>query len=168
MEAKNGVDWNEWGFEVYGDCPKYQGARMRTLRKNDNENISGRVSYRKWERLLALDRGQDCDKEAVLCDEWKEYENFLKWYNENIYEIDGEEVGLSYRIFDMNNHYISPDTYIFAPKRIVDLCNGKGSMGIRIYRRKQALQIIENEYKDKIPKAVYDRIMQTAKKEGNE
>lgn len=167
MKAKNGVDWSEWGFEVKGDCPKYRGIRSRTTRKS-NCHISNTDSYRKWERLIRFDRGQEYDKEAVLCNEWKEYENFLKWYNENIYEIDGEEVGLSYRIFDMNNHYISPETYIFAPKRIVDLCNGKGKIDRRTEKHKQAIEIVKNEYKDKIPKALYDRIMQTAKKEGVE
>ena len=165
MKAKNGVDWSEWGFEVKGDCPKYRGIRSRTNRRS-NKHISSTTSYKKWQRLLALDRGQECDKEAVLCDEWKEYENFLEWYNKNIYEIDGEEVGLSYRVFDMNNHYISPDTYIFAPKRIVDLCSGKGKIDRRTEKHKQAIEIVKNEYKDKIPKALYDKIIQTTEKEG--
>lgn len=167
MKARNGVDWSEWGFEVCGDCPKYQGIRIREKRKSD-EHISSSDSYKKWQRLMIFDRGQECDKEAVLCEEWKEYENFLEWYNENIYEIDGEKVGLSYRVFDMNNHYISPDTYIFVPKSIVDLCCGKGHGARRIERHKQAIQTIKDEYKDKIPKAVYDRIMQSAEKEGAE
>ena len=34
MKAKNGVDWSEWEFEVYGDCPKYQGIRIREKRKS--------------------------------------------------------------------------------------------------------------------------------------
>ncbi len=167
MKAKNGVNWSEWRFEVYGDCPKYQGIRVRTKRKSD-ENISNTDSYKKWERLIRFDRGQECDKEAVLCEEWKEYENFLKWYNENIYEIDGEEVGLSYRVFDTNNHFISPDTYIFVPKSIVDLCCGKGHEKRRIERHKQAIGIIKSEYKDIIPETLYKRIMQSAEKEGAE
>ena len=51
---------------------------------------------------------------------------------------------------------------------IVDLCCGKGHEARRIERHKQAIQTIKDEYKDKIPKAVYDRIMQSAKKEGAE
>lgn len=167
MQAKNGVDWNEWGFEVFGKCPDYQGIRVRSVRKS-NDNISNRNSYKKWYRLLKIDRGQESDKEAVLCEEWKDYESFLKWYNENIYEIEGEEIGLSYRVLDMNNHYISPDTYIFVPKTIADLCCGKGHNARRTERHRQAIEKIQTEYKDKIPKAVYDRIMQSAEKEGAE
>ena len=167
MKAKNGVDWSEWGFEVYGYTPEYQGIRMRVKRKFE-ENVSCKDSYMKWERLLRFDRGQECDKEAVLCEEWKDYKTFLKWYDENIYQIDGERISLSYRIFDVANHYICPDTCVFVPQPIVKLFTGRCGYRTDPKLHKTVLDKIENEYKDKIPKAVYDRIMQSAKREGAE
>lgn len=166
MVAKNGVDWSEWGFEVYGCVPEYQGIRMRVKRKFE-ENVSGKDSYMKWERLLRFDRKQESDKEAVLCEEWKDYKTFLTWYEENTYQLDGEKISVSYKILNPDNHYISPETCVIVPESIARMYLGRG-YGECVYNQKKALETIECKYKDKIPKAVYDRIMQSAMKEGAE
>lgn len=52
-----------------------------------------------------------------VCDEWKNFENFLAWFNENY--VDGFE--LDKDILKKNNSIYSPSTCCFVPKEINNL-----------------------------------------------
>lgn len=52
-----------------------------------------------------------------VCDEWKNFENFLTWFNENY--VDGFE--LDKDILKKNNSIYSPSTCCFVPKEINNL-----------------------------------------------
>lgn len=56
--------------------------------------------------------------ECTVCDEWHNYQNFAKWYEENYYEIDGEIVSLDKDILVKGNKVYSPETCVFAPQKI--------------------------------------------------
>lgn len=60
-------------------------------------------------------------KECSVCDEWHNYQNFARWYEENFYQVDDEEMQLDKDILFKHNKVYSPETCIFVPKRINSL-----------------------------------------------
>lgn len=63
-------------------------------------------------------------KNCEVCDEWKCYDNFKKWYDENYYEIENEKICLDKDIMFENNKIYSPKTCIFVPHYINSLFSG--------------------------------------------
>lgn len=118
MIAKNGIDWDAMRFTVYGECPEYKGYINRSHSKDKNINISYEKSYTLWERLIQIDRGNEGNNANSLCEQWKQYENFKKWYDENFYEMDNEKLEFSYKFWDVNNDIISPETSVLIPTEI--------------------------------------------------
>ncbi len=118
MIAKNGIDWETMGFTVYGECPEYKGYIHKIHRKDKKINISYEKSYKLWERLIQINRGNVGKNNGILCEQWQQYENFKKWYDENLYEIENEEVEFSYKFWDVDNDIISPETSVLIPTEI--------------------------------------------------
>lgn len=118
MIAKNGIDWDAMGFAVYGECPEYKGYINKTHSKNKETNISYERSYRLWERLIQIDRGNEGKNAGSLCEQWKQYENFKNWYDENFYDMGNEELEFSYKFWDVHNDIISPETSVLIPTEI--------------------------------------------------
>ena len=111
--AKNGIDWTAMGFTVYGECPEYGSTKRKRNNVNheSKRNISFTPAYKLWARLLQMDRGTT----YILCEEWKQFENFEKWYNENFYKVENDNINFSFRFFDVHNEYIAPETSCFLP-----------------------------------------------------
>lgn len=57
-------------------------------------------------------------KGCSVCEEWMNFQNFAKWYNENYYEIEGDIMCLDKDILVKGNKIYSPNTCIFVPNRI--------------------------------------------------
>ena len=57
-------------------------------------------------------------KDCEVCDEWYNFQNFAKWYEENYYEIKGEKMCLDKDILVKHNKIYSPETCIFVPNNI--------------------------------------------------
>ena len=53
--------------------------------------------------------------DCTVCDEWLNYQNFAKWYEENYYEIENKRMHLDKDILVKGNKIYSPKTCIFAP-----------------------------------------------------
>ena len=53
-----------------------------------------------------------------VCEEWHNFQNFAKWFDENYYEINNETMCLDKDILIKGNKVYSPDTCIFVPKSI--------------------------------------------------
>lgn len=69
-------------------------------------------------------------KDCSVCDEWLCYANFEKWYDDNYYEVNNEEMNLDKDILVKENKIYSPNTCIFVPQRINALfIKGKGRRG---------------------------------------
>ena len=133
-------------------------------------------------------------KECDICEEWKYYGNFKRWYDKNYYEIEGERVHLDKDILIKGNKIYSPYTCIFVPNRINSLFiksdNTRGEYPIGVCKidnkymascsmkdynktigrfntedeaflsyktfKEDYIKQIADEYKDKIPKKLYD------------
>lgn len=111
MIAKNGINWEEMNLYVYGKCPEYK--RMKQI-NNNFENISHTKPYFLWTRLNNINKGHR-ETKGIICEEWKNYNNFLQWYEKNLYEIGDEELAYSFIFYDFDNKYISPDTSALLP-----------------------------------------------------
>lgn len=73
----------------------------------------------------------DCE----VCKEWLCFQNFAQWYNDNYYEIEGEEMHLDKDILYKGNKTYCPNNCIFVPKTInllftkCDKARGRTSIG---------------------------------------
>ena len=78
----------------------------------------------------------DCE----VCEDWLNYQNFAKWYYDNYYEIDGEQMNLDKDILCKGNKIYSPETCVFVPQRINDMfCSSKacrGELPIGVHKHK--------------------------------
>ncbi len=54
---------------------------------------------------------------ATVCEEWKCFQKFAEWYNDNKYEVDGR-LHLDKDILLRGNKIYSPDTCLLVPQRI--------------------------------------------------
>ena len=61
---------------------------------------------------------QPAYKGCIVCEEWHNFQNFAKWYEENYYDVDGERMCLDKDILVKHNKIYSPDTCIFVPETI--------------------------------------------------
>lgn len=65
-----------------------------------------------------------------VCEEWHNFQNFAKWYEENYYEVPDETMCLDKDILIKSNKIYSPDTCCFVPNRInVLFTNNKNYRG---------------------------------------
>ena len=75
--------------------------------------------------------------DCTVCDEWLNFQNFAKWYDNNYYHIDGEKMCLDKDILIKNNKIYSPDTCIIVPESInllfVKANNLRGEYPIGVY-----------------------------------
>lgn len=55
---------------------------------------------------------------CYVCDEWLCFENFEKWFNQNYYTVDEEEMCLDKDILKKNNNIYSPELCVFVPQKI--------------------------------------------------
>jgi len=56
--------------------------------------------------------------DCTVCEEWHNFQNFAKWYEDNYYEIEGELMCLDKDILIKGNRIYSPDNCVFVPKNI--------------------------------------------------
>ena len=57
-------------------------------------------------------------KDCYVCDEWLNFQNFAKWYEENYYKCNDEKMELDKDILCKGNKIYSPQNCCFVPKRI--------------------------------------------------
>lgn len=107
-------------------------------------SINGKLTktYKTWFKMF-----ERCYSEQYLskyptyenkqvCEEWHNFQNFAKWYEENYYEVEGEVVCLDKDILVKGNTIYSPQTCVFVPNKINTLvvtCQGnRGELPIGV------------------------------------
>lgn len=60
-------------------------------------------------------------KECRVHESWHNFQLFSKWYYDNFYQIEGEQMALDKDILCKGNKIYSPDTCVFVPQRINNL-----------------------------------------------
>lgn len=60
-------------------------------------------------------------KDCEICEEWHNFQTFGKWFDENYYQIENEDIQLDKDILHKGNKLYSPDNCVFVPSRINSL-----------------------------------------------
>jgi len=55
---------------------------------------------------------------CTVCDEWHNYQNFAKWFDENYYEANNDVMCLDKDILHKGNKLYSPENCVFVPNTI--------------------------------------------------
>lgn len=98
---------------------------------NDNKK-----AYETWSGMLSrcydktYQNKKPTYKDCTVCEEWLNYSIFKKWFDENIYEIENDQIHLDKDIIKKGNKHYCPQYCIFVPRRINSLfTNGKNVRG---------------------------------------
>ena len=92
-----------------------------------NEEKKHSKCYNTWKDMLkrCYDKKYQSKKPTYIgctvCEEWHNFQNFAKWYEENYYEVDSETMHLDKDILIKNNKIYSSQTCTFVPQRINSL-----------------------------------------------
>jgi hypothetical protein len=111
--VKNPYNRTVFGIGYLGEG-KYKGC----INKNKTPE------YKSWHRMMCrcydkkLHIRQPKYRDCEVSEEWHNFQNFAKWYDENYYEINGETMCLDKDILVKGNKIYSPETCVFVPKRI--------------------------------------------------
>jgi hypothetical protein len=89
-----------------------------------SENGFYSPQYLSWSKMIQRCYDEKYHKkfptysECSVSDQWYNFQNFAKWYDENYYEVDGERMELDKDILTKGNKIYSPDNCIFVPHSI--------------------------------------------------
>lgn len=102
--------------------------------------------YRSWYSMMnrcyskKYQEKQPSYKDCIVCDDWHNFQNFAKWYDDNYYEAMGDKMCLDKDILVKGNKIYSPDTCIFVAQNINKLFtkreNDRGNLPIGVYSLK--------------------------------
>ena len=128
--------------------PSVYGVGHLGNEKTIDENGKMIKSYIVWKHMLERCYSQKFQKKhatykgCCVCEEWLNYSNFKKWYDDNYYEIEGERMDLDKDILVKGNKIYSPDTCVFVPHNINSLFTkrnkSRGKLPIGVYFNKHA------------------------------
>jgi hypothetical protein len=90
------------------------------------ENGSKTRAYSMWYSMIRrcysyrneTGKGESSYYNCEVCEEWHNFQNFAKWFNENYYEVHGELMTLDKDILVHNNKIYSPQTCLIVPNSI--------------------------------------------------
>lgn len=87
-------------------------------------------------------------KECKVTEEWHNFQNFAKWYEDNYYEIENEVMCLDKDILVKGNKLYSSETCIFVPQRInklfISASNIRGKYPIGVFYDKDRDKYVVN------------------------
>lgn len=109
-----------------------------------NMSLNGRMTkvYIVWNSMLQrcydsnYHKRHPSYKKCEVCEEWLNFQNFAKWYEENYYEVEGRKMCLDKDILVKGNKIYSPKTCVFVPDNINlllvkgDIVRGKYPIGV--------------------------------------
>ena len=132
--------------------PSVFGVGYLGYEKAVDENGNIIKSYSVWSSMLSrcyseeFQKKRPTYKDCYVCEEWHNYSNFKKWYDNNYYEIDGERMDLDKDILIKGNKTYSPNTCVFVPQNINTLFiksnKVRGKYPIGVYFNKNAKKYI--------------------------
>ena len=144
-----------------GERMKYGYIGVGKYRKSTH----GRI-YEVWRDMLRRcydDKRQiksPTYKGCTVCEEWHNFQNFAKWYEENYYEIEGQRMHLDKDILFKGNKIYSPQTCIFVPQRInllftkSNAIRGLYPIGIDFHKKSGKLRVRCDIYEENCKKRI--------------
>ena len=129
-------------------APSVYGVGYLGNEKSIDENGKSLKSYETWVSMLKrccsgeFKKKYPTYKDCTVCEEWLNYSDFKKWFDDNYYEMDGERMDLDKDILVKGNKIYSPDTCVFVPQNINKLFTKgnkiRGKYPIGVYFNKNA------------------------------
>ena len=105
---------------VYGEHGYMGEGKYSTL-----YNKNSRIAFEMWsglhERSGNFDGRHPAYADVSVDENWYNFQNFHKWFDENYYEIEGEVMSLDKDILYPGNRVYSPDKCIIIPLKINDV-----------------------------------------------
>lgn len=108
--------------------PTVYGWGIIGTEKTKDDNGSSLKSYRVWSSMIGRCYGEVYNKNnpnyigCEVCEEWRLYSNFKKWFDENYYTLENEDVQLDKDLLcdklGLEVKTYSPNTCLFLPKSI--------------------------------------------------
>ena len=142
----------------------YIGEGKYKMRENGKKTRCYQTWYGMIERCYdeKLHEKQPTYKGCTVCNEWHNFQNFAKWYEENYYQIDGERMHLDKDILVKGNKIYSPDTCIYVPQTINSLFikrdskRGESAIGTSYHKRDKKYQAYCNLFNSEVGKSKYE------------
>jgi hypothetical protein len=127
-------------------------------------SINGKQTphYNSWKGLMERcysERSLEKNISYVGCsvaEEWHNFQNYAKWFDENYYEVEGQRMELDKDILVKGNKVYSPNTCVFVPKRInllfikKDKTKDNLPIGVVWYERYKKYQVSCNDGNGKL------------------
>ena len=113
---------NPFDKTVYGIGYLGKNYITRTSDKNKESR-----AYNIWSGMLercynpTYQEKKPTYKGCYVCNEWLNFSTFKKWYEENIYEIENDQIHLDKDIINKGNKCYCPQYCVFVPRRINSL-----------------------------------------------
>lgn len=105
-------------YDVTAGENGYIGAGPYKIKEN-------RKSYNTWRgihsRVGNFDGFHPTYEKVTVCEEWYNYQNFAKWYEENYYVVEGDIMCLDKDIIKPYNKNYSPENCCFVPNRLNEI-----------------------------------------------
>ncbi len=165
VQFKNGyIDQTTYGNFIHGsvknpyDISVYNVGYIGIGNYSTSKNGDHTKQYDYWNQMLRrcydkqFQERQPTYKGCIVSEEWHNFQNFAKWFDENYYEIEGEKISLDKDLLKQNNKIYSPNTCCFLPQGInVSLVSSKN---------KDIVKLQAEKYKNYIPKEVYQALLE--------
>ena len=80
--------------------------------------------YKEWRGMLTRCYSNEYHKSyptyinTQVCEEWLNFQNFAKWYEDNYYEVDNQTMHLDKDIITKGNKLYCPDKCVFVPHEL--------------------------------------------------
>lgn len=159
---KKGQIKNPYYRSVYGVGYLGEGKYLATI---DGKHTN---QYKEWigifvrcyneKKLKKNITYEDC----VIHEEWHNFQNFAKWYDDNYYEINDEKMHIDKDILFKGNKVYSPETCVFVPQNINKLFTkrqnyrGKYPIGVSFNKNNDSFVARVNKNKKSIFLGCYD------------
>lgn len=195
-EFKNGSPSSPYDKKIFG---------IGYLGEDKKIGINNNFEYGRWHHILERCYGENITarnityKDCSVCNEWHNFQNFKKWFDDNYYTVDNERMCIDKDILIKGNKIYSPETCLIVPDNINKLFikgssrRGNTPIGVSIYdnviyarmskvingkwtrfeigshystpeqafyaykyEKEKHIKEVADQYKDKIPKKLYD------------
>lgn len=134
-----------------------------------NSYTNGKISiqYDFWRSMLRrcyennFKEKHETYKEAVVCDEWLNFQNFAEWFDVNYYTVDNERMQLDKDILHKGNKIYSPENCVFVPQNInklfckCDKSRGEYPIGVDFNKQSNKFRARCSVYKNGTNKSIH-------------
>lgn len=135
-EFKNGSPSSPYDKKIFG---------IGYLGEDKKIGINNNFEYGRWHHILERCYGENITarnityKDCSVCNEWHNFQNFKKWFDDNYYTVDNERMCIDKDILHKGNKIYSPETCLIVPDNINKLFirgssrRGNTPIGVSIY-----------------------------------